>query len=188
MGKKSNELQSLSTRDHILEVARELMVEKGVKETSLKDIAKAAKISAGTLYYHYSAKEDIIYDIAKVNMQQITDGFLELVEKARDDNNPETILKKVFEQVLEAETRGKLHLYLISNAGTSEGLISRKFQEQYAQWRQTFEFGLNKIRPNSNNAVLSYMLIAMLDGLIIQKMFGAANIPTEEMIQVVLGK
>ena len=188
MGKKTDQLRSISMRQHILDIARRLMIEKGIKETSLKDIAKAAKISTGTLYYHYSAKEDIIYDIAKNNMRQITDELLDLIENSKGENVPEDILQYVLDQVLNAETRGKLHFYLINHAATSEGLIADKFKEQYAQWRLTFEFGLNKIFPQGNNAVLAYMFLAMLDGLVIQKLFGAENIPTEEILSILLKK
>jgi AcrR family transcriptional regulator len=46
-------IQSRSMRniEHILEVAGRLLVEKGVRDTSLSDIAREAGISKGTLYY-----------------------------------------------------------------------------------------------------------------------------------------
>ncbi|MPL64376.1 TetR family transcriptional regulator [Desulfitobacterium sp. LBE] len=186
--KKEAAEQPIDMRRHILTVAGGLMIEKGVKETSLKDIAQEAGISKGTLYYYYSAKEDIIYDIANHNLKQITDGLLAWIEDANTEVAPEEVLKTVFEQILGAETRGKLHLYLLSDAGTSNTLLKEKFKEQYQEWRKTLQCGLDKILPSQNqkNVMLSYLILAALDGLIIQRLFGTKEIPVEEIVKLLV--
>ncbi|MGG7060792.1 TetR/AcrR family transcriptional regulator, partial [Clostridium tertium] len=47
-------------KENILLAATKLMTKNGIKNTSLADIAKAVDISKGTLYYHYSSKDDLI--------------------------------------------------------------------------------------------------------------------------------
>ena len=47
-------------KETILSAATDLIIKQGVKNTSLADIAKASNISKGTLYYHYSSKNDLI--------------------------------------------------------------------------------------------------------------------------------
>lgn len=172
---------------HIRTVASDLMAEKGVKETSLKDIAKKAGISQGTLYYHYAAKEDIIYDIADNNLKQITDGLLAWIDDDNTDIPPEQILKEVFEKILGAETRGKLHLYLLSDAVTTNNALTEKFKERYSDWRKMLEYGINKVlNKEENSNSLSYLILAALDGLIIQKMFDSETIPVEEIVKLIL--
>lgn len=172
---------------HIRTVASELMTEKGIKETSLKDIAKKAGISQGTLYYHYSAKEDIIYDIADYNLTQITDGLLAWIDADNTDISPEQILKEVFEKILGAETRGKLHLYLLSDAVTSNNALTEKFKERYNDWRKMLEYGLNKVlSKDENRDSLSCLILAALDGLIIQNIFCSESIPVEEIVKLIL--
>nr|WP_312577739.1 TetR/AcrR family transcriptional regulator [Sedimentibacter sp.] len=186
--KEEGTKQLIDMRLRILNVASSLMIEKGVKETSLKDIAKEAGMSKGTLYYYYSAKEDIIYDIADQNLKQITEGLLAWIDDANTDVPPVQILKEVFEKILGAETRGKLHLYLLSDADTTNSAITERFRERYADWRKTLEYGLNKVLPKKkeNNEVLSFLILAVLDGLIIQKMFGTDNIPVEKIIKLIM--
>lgn len=188
MAKKEATEQPIDMRRHILTVAGGLMIEKGVKETSLKDIAQEAGISKGTLYYYYSAKEDIIYDIANHNLKQITDGLFAWIEDANTEVPPGEVLKTVFEQILGAETRGKLHLYLLSDAGTANTLLKEKFKEQYKEWRNTLQCGLDKILPSQNqkNEMLSYLVLAALDGLIIQRLFGTEEIPVEEIVKLLV--
>lgn len=187
---KEDTKKPLDMRIHILSVASKLMTEKGVKETSLKDIAKEAGISKGTLYYYYSAKEDIIYDITDRHMTLIANGLLAWIDDVDPNLAPEQILKEVFEKILGAETRGKLHLYLLSDAKTTNSSLAKKFQERYSQWRRELEYGLNKVltKQEAKNKVLSYLILAVLDGLIIQKMFGVYELPIDDIVKIILSK
>ena len=173
---------------HILTVASNLISELGIKETSLKKISQEAGISKGTLYYYYSAKEDIIYDIADRNLKQITDELISWVDDVDANVLAETILKTLFENILEAETRAKLHIYLLNDAITANSSLAEKFEKRYNDWRETLIFGIDKVLPkkNGDNVALSYLILALLDGLIIQRMFGTKDIPLDEIIEIIL--
>ncbi len=175
-------------RLHILTVASNLISELGIKETSLKKISQEAGISKGTLYYYYSAKEDIIYDIADRNLKQITDELISWVDDVDANVLAETILKTLFENILEAETRAKLHIYLLNDAITANSSLAEKFEKRYNDWRETLIFGIDKVLPkkNGDNVALSYLILALLDGLIIQRMFGTKDIPLDEIIEIIL--
>jgi AcrR family transcriptional regulator len=49
------------TRDRIEQAAVRLFVEKGVAETTIKDIAGAVGLSEGALYRHFEGKEDLVW-------------------------------------------------------------------------------------------------------------------------------
>ena len=188
MNKKITKKHPVDVRQKIMQAAADLMIEKGVKETSLKDIARKAEMSAGTLYYYYSAKEDIIYDIADNNLKEIADGLLNWINNVGADTSHEQILKTVFEKILGAETRAKLHLYLISDAALANGALKQRFTERYADWRNTLAFGLNKVLKNgaTANDSLAYLIIAVIDGLIIQNMFNSEPINIEGIVKLIV--
>ena len=48
------------TRDRIENAAIRLFVEKGVTETSIRDIARTVDISEGALYRHFDSKDDLV--------------------------------------------------------------------------------------------------------------------------------
>lgn len=173
--------QPISTRQSILDAASELIAQKGVKNTSLADISKEVGISKGTLFYYYSTKNDIIYDIADIHLTRITEELLAWIDNIEHNIAPEEILKVVFEKILSAETRGKLHLYLVSDAVTSNAPQKQRFREKYKEWRIALENGLRKVLKNrtTNYEVLSHIILAALDGFTIQWMLGVEKIPID---------
>jgi AcrR family transcriptional regulator len=186
LAKDDQERQLVNTRQSILDAAGKLIAGKGLKSTSLADIAKEVGISKGTLYYYYSTKNDIIYDIADIHLTQITEELLSWIDNIDHNISPEEILKVVLEKIASAETRGKLHLYLISDAVTSNELLKQRFQEKYKEWRITLENGLRKVMKNRtvNFEVLSHVILAALDGFTIQWLIGVERIPIEEIAKL----
>jgi AcrR family transcriptional regulator len=51
------------TRNRIEQAAMRLFVEKGVTETSVRDIARAVDISEGALYRHFASKDDLVWTL-----------------------------------------------------------------------------------------------------------------------------
>jgi Transcriptional regulator len=175
------ESQLINTRQSILDAASKLITQKGVKNTSLADISKEVGISKGTLYYYYSTKGDIIYDIADIHLIKITEELLSWIDNIEDDTAPDKIFKVVFQRILTAETRGKLHLYLISDAVTSNDPLKQRFKEKYKEWRIALENGLRKVlkKRTVDYEILSHIILATLDGFTIQWMIGVEPIPID---------
>lgn len=49
----------MSSKPLIERTALELFVQKGIRETTIRDIAGAAKVAEGTLYRHYASKDEL---------------------------------------------------------------------------------------------------------------------------------
>ncbi|MEG2791483.1 MAG: TetR family transcriptional regulator, partial [Odoribacter sp.] len=49
-----------NTRQQIIEIAFLLFLKKGFKAVRLSDIERAAKITRGTFYYHFTNKEEVL--------------------------------------------------------------------------------------------------------------------------------
>jgi len=62
----------MSTRDQIIEAARELLWEKGYVATSPRDIQKLARVGQGSMYHHFSGKEEIAYEAIKRSAEMLT--------------------------------------------------------------------------------------------------------------------
>lgn len=58
MARRTKE-EALETRNHILDMAERVFLEKGVSRTSLDDIAASAGVTRGAIYWHFKNKADL---------------------------------------------------------------------------------------------------------------------------------
>ena len=58
-------------RERLIAAARQLLHEQGVERTTLADIAKAADVPAGNVYYYFKTKDEVIAAVIDAHAQQI---------------------------------------------------------------------------------------------------------------------
>lgn len=63
----------ISTRERIVEAARNLFAEKGFDRTTTAEIARKAGISEGTIYRHFKSKKELLMECVIPVLQKIID-------------------------------------------------------------------------------------------------------------------
>ena len=58
-------MSSTTRREELLSIAAELFAERGLRATTVRDIADAAGILSGRLYHHFASKEAIVDEILR---------------------------------------------------------------------------------------------------------------------------
>lgn len=76
-------------RQRILDVAASLFLERGYKATSLREIAAAVGMKAGSLYYHFASKEVLLQAILQRGMDVMVEAFEE-AEAVAGEADPRT--------------------------------------------------------------------------------------------------
>lgn len=66
--------RSNNRREKIFDAAAVLFVEKGFSSTSIRDIAKATDMLPGSLYYHFSSKEDLLTAVFEEGVKRISES------------------------------------------------------------------------------------------------------------------
>ena len=113
MARKTKE-QARVTRQHILDVALRLFSQQGVSSTSLAEIAKAAGVTRGAIYWHFKNKSDLFNEIWALSESSISDLEIEYRVKFPDD--PLSVLREILVYILEAtviEERRRLMMEII---------------------------------------------------------------------------
>lgn len=64
-----------TSRARITDSAAALFLDQGYAQTSLRDIAAAAGIKAGSIYYHFDSKEALLLDILEQGIAAMEEGY-----------------------------------------------------------------------------------------------------------------
>ena len=110
-----NQTRSARNAQHILDVALRLFSQQGVSSTSLGEIAKAAGVTRGAIYWHFKDKSDLFSEIWELSESNI--GELELEYQAKFPGDPLSVLREILIHVLEStvtEERRRLLMEIIS--------------------------------------------------------------------------
>jgi TetR/AcrR family transcriptional regulator, acrAB operon repressor len=113
MARKTKQ-QALETRQHILDVALRLFSQQGVSSTSLAEIAKAAGVTRGAIYWHFKNKSDLFGEIWQLSELGISE--LETEYQAKFPGDPLSVLREILVYILEAtvtEERRRLMMEII---------------------------------------------------------------------------
>lgn len=84
MGEKSNQ-----KKKYIVQTAREVFMEKGYKNVTMKDIVEACDISRGGLYLYFGSTQEIFQEVMKLEAEEADDLFL---DKITEDTTAADIL------------------------------------------------------------------------------------------------
>ncbi|MFW5643919.1 MAG: TetR/AcrR family transcriptional regulator [Alkalispirochaeta sp.] len=173
-----------ANRERIIATAAQLIREHGIDNTTLSDIAVAAGISKGTLYYYYATKGDLIFDIAERHMQNMTDRIFRWLESSGSDLPPRKVFRMVLDTVMHSQSRGLIHIYLIQEALTENPSLRKRFVEEYRKWRGLIEEGLDRIyRDNRDHGAAARVLLSTIDGLIMQRLVGVERLPVDAIAE-----
>ena len=85
------------TRRRILDVAARLFRERGYAGVSLRAIAAEAGMQAGSLYYHFDSKEDLVVEVLDQGIRAVHRAVAEAVERLPGDVTGERLLRTAIE-------------------------------------------------------------------------------------------
>ena len=177
-------------KEHILDIAINLITHNGIKNTSLSDISKAAGISKGTLYYHYSSKDDLIFNIADVHLNIITDAVLECVKNIEKNSSKDELINLILRKIATIGSTGRIHMYLLCEAITGNDSLRERIKVKYIQWRTTLQDEIYKNLSESIDEAeaFSFLLISIVDGLVVQSILKTEKLPYEKIASFLVSK
>lgn len=77
-----------ATRQNILDTAARLFRNEGYSAVSMRHIAAAAGMQAGSLYYHFDAKDQIVAEVLRIGVEQVFSAVKAAVDALPADGDP----------------------------------------------------------------------------------------------------
>ncbi|MHB8895345.1 MAG: TetR family transcriptional regulator, partial [Candidatus Geothermincolia bacterium] len=121
--------RALDRRKHIMSVAARVFAEKGYYATTIADLAQAAGIAKGTIYWYFNNKRAIMLAILDDMSHEITGTFGQILANAPD--GLEALLRCVEPALELLETHGPIYLMYFLEIGSTDNSIKEKFQQIY---------------------------------------------------------
>jgi AcrR family transcriptional regulator len=147
--------QANSRRDELLGLAATMFAERGLRATTVRDIADGAGILSGSLYHHFSSKEEMVDELLRSFLDWLFERYREIV-----DSEPNSLerLKGLFMASFEAiEHR---HAQVVIYQDEAQRLLSQpRFsyiedmnRQQRKMWVEVLNQGVDEgyFRPDLN--------------------------------------
>lgn len=71
-------------REELLELAASMFAERGLRATTVRDIADAAGILSGSLYHHFSSKEQMVDEVLRGFLDWLFDRYQQIIDTERN--------------------------------------------------------------------------------------------------------
>ena len=81
-------LKSERTRQRILDAAARTFRNQGFAGTTLNDIANAAQLRAGSIYYHFDSKERLLEEVLDIGIARVATAVKEEVDGLPPETSP----------------------------------------------------------------------------------------------------
>jgi AcrR family transcriptional regulator len=142
-----------SRRDELLDLAATMFAERGLRATTVRDIADSAGILSGSLYHHFKSKEQMVEEVLRDFLDWLFTRYQEIVGREAD---PLERVKGLFMTSFEAiENRHAQVVIYQDEAKRLSGLPQFEFvearnREQRRMWVDVLKQGMKEgcFRPD----------------------------------------
>jgi len=142
-----------SRRDELLDLAATMFAERGLRATTVRDIADSAGILSGSLYHHFKSKEQMVEEVLRDFLDWLFTRYQEIVDREAD---PLERVKGLFMTSFEAiENRHAQVVIYQDEAKRLSGLPQFEFvdarnREQRRMWVDVLKQGMKEgcFRPD----------------------------------------
>lgn len=134
--KLPGETVGAGSRQLILETAARIFRHQGYAATSLRAIAAACNMKAGSLYYHFESKDQIVSEVLDIGVQKVFDAVKSAVEALA----PEAALGTTLHCAIEAHLGALLHAHDFTSANIRIfGQVPAPVRESHRTLRRAYE-------------------------------------------------
>ncbi|MCO6392455.1 TetR family transcriptional regulator [Aliihoeflea aestuarii] len=161
--------KSVQTRRAILLAAAKLFSKEGYNATTMRRIAEAANLEAGSIYYHFGSKDQILDEVLDIGVRQLYEQIRGIVERSAAEGDP---FRKTFAQLVDTH----LCFLLKESDFTSANIRNfpmlsdkrrkahRPLREAYAQlWRSFLQHHQDDLRGDISVTLVSQFILGAMN-------------------------
>ncbi len=131
------------TKQHLVDVARQLFAKKGMENTTMNDIAEASGKGRRTLYTYFKNKEEVYFAVIESELERLSDKMDEVAEKrTRPQEKVIELIYTHLSMIKETVVRnGNLRAEFFRNIWMVEKMRKNFDEEEKALFRKVYTEG-----------------------------------------------
>jgi AcrR family transcriptional regulator len=145
--------EASSRRDELLDLAATMFAERGLRATTVRDIADSAGILSGSLYHHFSSKEEMVDEVLRGFLDWLFGRYQEIVDT---EPNPLERFKGLFMASFEAIEQRHAQVVIYQDeakrlsAQPRFAYVDKRNKEQRKMWLDVLHQGIEEgyFRPD----------------------------------------
>lgn len=165
-------------KEMVLQATGELLETRTFADISLAEIANAAGISKGTLYYHYKNKSEIFFDLTDRYLNAQWDDLIRWTENKNKDTSIRRLVKYVVERNV-ASAGIRMHLFCEAQMG--DETLRKKLVSRYAEFQKLISEKIAE-RTDVPADFLTWLILLVSDGIIVQEAIRNTDFNAEAFI------
>lgn len=175
-----------SNRDALLQAAISCLQERGYARISARDLVATSGTNLGAIGYHFGSKEALLNEAITHNIREWIDVLgMRLRYHLSNGDGLRALLDDLIATVEQHESLVTAFFDALAQAGHSSELrtqLAAHYQHFRNDVAEALEPLLDQADSNTDSQALSTLLVAVSDGLIIQRMLEPTNHPTSTQI------
>jgi len=163
------------TRERLIAAASKVLAEKGYDATTLREISREAQAAPGLVHYYFGGKDQLLVEVLKDMSDRYTQATRELSRRVSADQFMEAALAQPLTRVTEEPEWYRLRYELFA-LGLHNALLAPGVRGLLAEGRSSIGKAVKLVQQSSSIAesadplTLASLLLAVFDGLALQKM------------------
>lgn len=162
-----------STREKLVESARDLFLVNGYHSTGISEIVKTAGVHPGSLYYHFPTKEDLLVAVLEWYRDNIYEGLLQPVwERVSDPIERIFGLLDGYRQLIQLTNFdlgcpiGNLALELTNTHPKARELMKVNFDQWVEKIEECLENAKGRLPQGTDLHALSIHVLTVMEGAV----------------------
>jgi AcrR family transcriptional regulator len=165
-------VNTVDKRELILNAAQNCLKDRGLKGLNIRDVAKEAGVSLGSVHYYFASKEEILVEIFRQFVQRVSEATLSGTPDADPRQVITDLLDGYFDELSKDPATCQGFIDLWDHVPRNEDL--RRLMEKY--YRRSAEFLTDLIKEGKRQGLFQVdspsaaagQIIAIIDGIKVQ--------------------
>jgi len=178
--KQSPKQPAEKRRAQLIKAAAKVFAKKGYAKSTTEEIARAADLTKGALYFHFKSKEDIFFAVVKDIEEKTVETITQYLEV---ENDPEIMLEKSIRSGFKLFKKDKYAAAEFLEQAHKMPKLRNYFASKHCDMRDKI-VGFLRTRSQLNkkdSLALFTMIQAVFDGIILRYKLGHSKIDLDRL-------